>query len=607
MKFKNINIIERHVEKVVLAICVLVLLWVGYSYFVATPFQANVGNQMLGPREIDPMLADQARLIRDKLRRGQADEKLQQWKVPNYVRQMQQRIEQPVTPTNAFASLRASDELFLITQEDGSIGPTTSNNQMVAQYHTPIVPAPVGMVAQPNLGTLSELAVRTQPNLRQVVGGQPPYDLVWVSLASVFDATALRESLTRQATVSLMRIPETWWRQTLAISDVMVEREELLPDGQWGKPTLLPTPPDRPTYRTALANPGRAFREVVASIRQNQAQVVQPTGYELVDGRVWTAPAVTLPEEATTPPTEAPPALPPGMIEGLPPGMFGEEGMMNPSARPTLGGGAVDPASADKIELWAYDLTAKPGTQYRYRMRLAVVNPLFGKSLAGEQTAMAKQAQLLSPWSQWTEIETLRQRYIFLVNATRPPLNQAQMEIWQFTAGTWRTAKFVVSAGDQIGGQTTNHKPLVPPPPTHTMGPDDRAAPVADTPQPIDFATGTIMLDLDFRNAVRTGMIERNSPRLLYLNAEGDIRSRHLVEDLELKSTIEQMIIDANPEYRRLKEAEAAREAMEAERLRYERENMGPERPTRGTRRTTRPGEMPPRGDMMPPEPDYRR
>jgi hypothetical protein len=556
MKFKNINIIERHIEKVILALCVVVLLWVGYRYFVATPFQVTIDGQMLGPRQIDPMLAEEARKIDTELR-GKADDKLQQWKVPNYIRQMQQRIEQPVTPDKTFASLRGSRDLFVITQEDGTIGPTTNNNQVVAQYHTPVVPAPQAMIAQPNLGTLSELAVRTQPNLRQVVG-QPPYDLLWVSLASAFDATALRESLTRQATVSFMRIPETWWQQTLAISDVMVQREQLMPDGQWGQSTLLPPSPDRPSYRTVMANPGRNFREVVASIRQNQAQVVQPTGYELIDGRVWTAPAITLPESAPTNPTEAPPTMiPPGMMESAPPGMFGD-GAMPPSTRPRLGRGGVDPVNADQIELWAYDLTAESGTRYRYRMRVAVVNPLFGKSLAGEQTPLAKQAQLLSPWSEWTEVETLRQRYTFLVNATRPPLNQAQIEIWQFSGGNWRTAKFVVSAGDQIGGLTTDHKPLVPPP---AAAPGMPAAPAApETPQPIDFATNTIMLDLDFRNVVRTGMIERNSPRLLYLNAEGDILSRHLVEDLELKKTIEQMIIDANPEYRRLKEAEAARE-----------------------------------------------
>ncbi len=213
-------------------------------------------------------------------------------------------------------------------------------------------------------------------------------------------------------------------------------------------------------------------------------------------------------------------------------------------------------------------------------MRVSITNPLYRKSLTDQQDEkFGDRFQLFSPWSDWVEVQTLRERYLFLTSASKPPFSQASIEIWQFSSGTWRKARFSVTAGDPIGSVTSKHEPLVAAAPTDT----GRFGEAMETVEavPIDFSTGTHMVDLDFRHRARVGMIERPSPRLLYLGPGGEIRSRHLVQDTRRRREVEEMIIESNPQLKAMREAEEARRAAEAESRRAERQREREERANR--------------------------
>lgn len=123
------------------------------------------------------------------------------------------------------------------------------------------------------------------------------------------------------------------------------------------------------------------------------------------------------------------------------------------SATETTLGFYDDPA----IRLWVHDVSAQPGATYRYRTRVIVNNPAFGRNLQDSQKDLAKNNTIASDWSDWTgEIPVDSFEYFFVTNADpsaapsgRP---RASMELYQFYYGFFRVARLSAEPGDVIAG-----------------------------------------------------------------------------------------------------------------------------------------------------------
>lgn len=140
--------------------------------------------------------------------------------------------------------------------------------------------------------------------------------------------------------------------------------------------------------------------------------------------------------------------------------------------------GATDPAataaapvvtsflSQDSAKFWVHDATAQPGERYRYRLRVGVNNPLFGRgmNLKEEQRKLADASIIKSPWSEWSNpVDVDRAEYFFVTSAT--PDNElgaarASVELYKFYFGHYRKQTAGMNIGDPLSGNINLPKTL---------------------------------------------------------------------------------------------------------------------------------------------------
>jgi hypothetical protein len=203
-------------------------------------------------------------------------------------------------------------------------------------------------------------------------------------------------------------------------------------------------------------------------------------------------------------------------------------------ASDTAAGSGASLLSADTIRFWVHDATAQPGEKYRYRLRVGVNNPLFGRGalLKAEQKSEADASIVRGPWSEWSSpVEVDRSEYFFVTSVTpRSELGEARVsvELFKFYLGYYRKQTAGMNIGDPLVGDiplpkalastlSTTGQPAAPvtptppgpggrevPPTPPTSGPTpgtsttEPAAPVIDfvVPDRIRVATSILLLDV---------------------------------------------------------------------------------------------------------------
>lgn len=122
--------------------------------------------------------------------------------------------------------------------------------------------------------------------------------------------------------------------------------------------------------------------------------------------------------------------------------------------------------SQDSVKFWVHDATAQPGERYRYRLRVGVNNPLFGRQalLQQPQQNLAAASIIKSPWSDWSNtVEVDRAEYFFVTSAT--PDNdlgaaRASVELYKFYFGHYRKQTAGMNIGDPLSGNINLPKNL---------------------------------------------------------------------------------------------------------------------------------------------------
>lgn len=113
---------------------------------------------------------------------------------------------------------------------------------------------------------------------------------------------------------------------------------------------------------------------------------------------------------------------------------------------------------SDEVRLWVHDLTAERGSAYRYRMRVVLNNPMFGRAVHESQSAMTKMPLLAGSWTEWSDPVTIDQsEYFFVTSAdVKDGLNprpRAVGEMFEFYYGYYRRATVTLEPGDVVEGE----------------------------------------------------------------------------------------------------------------------------------------------------------
>ncbi len=233
MAKQGINPIEQHVEKIVVGISALLLVFVVYTYVVSTPVTVRVGNKVISPSELDRALADAADQVIIIYKRAQFTPPASAQDAPTSpledIRRATADLDKTVPPMAS--PIRWWPE---IPKPPDGIGGDLGKKHGLAKVSAPRITGVfsgvtyAGLVAQPVLLPNPTGNISPAPN-----PASPPatnnQDVVWAFLRLSFDMQQQydvfrQDNYTReQANLSLQ-----------TIMDVEVQRQQVYPDGSTG-------------------------------------------------------------------------------------------------------------------------------------------------------------------------------------------------------------------------------------------------------------------------------------------------------------------------------------------------------------------------------------
>lgn len=150
----------------------------------------------------------------------------------------------------------------------------------------------------------------------------------------------------------------------------------------------------------------------------------------------------------------------------------------------------TNPADLEKVVFWAHDDTANPGEKYRYRIRIGVFNPIAGRGWVGEdQKNLGNQIVLWSDFAELDEVIEIPQRQLFFATGIREIEKSTGVDrtievmVAKYILGNWVSRTFNVKNGEEIGQIV------------ETAG-DPRFEQIGITGDTIDFSTGAVVVDV---------------------------------------------------------------------------------------------------------------
>ncbi|MDX1681756.1 MAG: hypothetical protein R3336_01430 [Phycisphaeraceae bacterium] len=564
MKLKNVNFFEKHVEKFVLGVAVLIALLVLGIYFAGNPYavemRMNGVDRTVEPDEIEAYIYEEAQDLDAKIQSDQ--DYLPPLVIPDYTEKFQRRIRQRVVGVQRF---EVPPGLPGLEGFDGDGGPP------IVVYHVPPPPAVTNLSVRKGFAVLDapEDAELLQA-YQDMIGDARPMDFRYASVGAVFSMEDWRRLLRAQPGPGLERIPEDWWRGFQAITDVRLYRQRWDSQaGDWVEETELIAPLPGAFSARVVQRPITHDRAefYVLNIKKRQDEITRPKFPGSLRGRPWLPPdadsdmlnlspdqqrqlfdinqkiqslKARIDEASAASDQPVDPEMGPSRnydqsttpvralqmqlaelvaernellgVETDEPTGTSSGGT---SGQGTGSVGEQEGYALDEVRLWAHDMTAQPGETYRYQIKVGLLNPLFRRTdLSPEQREQyIDKLTLESEPSEWSEPVKIAPKYRFFAVGANRDRQYVNVEVWRVFDGTWRRRDFVVRPGDLIGSVVS--------------------MPTRDGLEvQVDMSVNAVAIDIDFRSS-QLGSFGSDAARLLYqpLDGETTIKSRRVDED----------------------------------------------------------------------------
>jgi len=555
MKLKGISSFEQHVEKIVLALMVAILLGVISMQFLHHPNQVEIGGRKVAPEMVFGELRKEVDRLKAQV--NDTDPELPKIETPDLVSEYER-----VTSASGGLPGELAVAFGKAPRIGGGIdiGPV-AEGPMMAMF----VPAPEELAAHAQWNSMDPYAIEDNPDLARYIPAEQPFDVPGVSIAGVIDGREMQEVL-RTGDGAHRPINASWVRGAgVAVLGVEAERERLLPDGSWGEAQLVaPIAGSFDLYESMgiEGDPDPSeLRQVVAEAEKFVDEIARPAYIPVIAGPEWLEPmeAIERDEQVANMSdvdllrhrrrsnlrkidqllrqlNEDPDArrtrdtggsnqfITPGKGGGRDPG-----GRRDPSAQerdrerqqraeerrreqinkriesleqeierieqeladrgfPVAGREEDQLASEPTIDpeleraqrtllgneafkVWVHDLEVEPGATYRYRLRVKVNNPIYGKDRLldpeVDDLELAKQAYAYSAWSRWSEpVIVGQQTYVFLTGgneAARRSVNaltsiggtsaKVSAEVYHMYYGHYRLGMTTLEPSDVVYAQ----------------------------------------------------------------------------------------------------------------------------------------------------------
>lgn len=285
---KGINPLERHFEKLILALVALGLLaWVGADLMGVTAETVKMGGKQVTLDEIGSTLGARTKKLGESQGSSESPIKFDAVPAGEGVKSVQSRYVAPVAGTDALPNSSPALASKLFKQQQG--GQNT-------WYHEPSF-GPVVMVspiAQSEGAVAADLA-KTDPKLAKALEARPGWskgdrNVIWTTPTATLNLKAIREELARaEANANPPReaIPASWRNSGVYLVDVVFERQKMNDDGTWPNEEtfeIVAPLPGQPSFRDQnITSPGKVF-EAMRADKAMQTKILQPAFFKLERG-----------------------------------------------------------------------------------------------------------------------------------------------------------------------------------------------------------------------------------------------------------------------------------------------------------------------------------
>ena len=570
--------IDKHIEKVVLGIAVVVLAYCSLTWGINTPCQIKVGNKQYKPEQVDKVILARA----EKLKKAVADNKYDIGAPVRYMDKLEywQKIPLAVAVWGPVTDPETKEPKLV---RRGYSRTVLASVNVAKPYANGLLPTIRKSVRKTNPQAIQD--AMSKPSTPQIKcglvttivpgpGGDEIRESIRATTGAIFDVAALKLAWTKALDKTVadasqpvpfkyeieyqVRVPGEEW--------VTVQLPATRSDGigSDGKPY---EPPVVPAYTGDNASAVYEAMDHHVGDGGVARWLVQPKDYSvLADGQKLTweqalfpwqlldeySKETAKPDSSTGAPntSKAPSASAPGTSRSAPAGgdEFGDEGEDEMAGADGFDDGmsvVSETFTAEKrtlpdfktqithnrLLLWAHVDNLKFGREYRVRYRMIYFSPLLTMDEAVEQPEMAKVQLLTSPWSDWSEAAGVERKMEYYVTGFSPVGNKA-VTVTVFTQkfGTWVKAEFEkLAPGSMIGGEKMVQvfNPLL----------------KAKVDCLVDFSTGAMLLELkDRQEYFRDGKKQSSGVATTIQTADGKLIRR--VKNIDTEKS----------EYKRLKD-----------------------------------------------------
>jgi hypothetical protein len=609
-KAQGTSFIDAHVEKIVLAVCLLILIFAVIHYGVSTPRRLEVVNirgqvKMVPPNEVDKNLLAAARRVDSVIKRVKRETPPERRDLAQLKQLQKKTLPGEKTALDYCSPERQGIVYHGASQDEPGSKPTLE--QISATMPSPSKP----------LQWFGEELIGQEDEQGKVKFSEKP---VWRAAVSYPWA-------------KLQRAWENSLKHTIIIPRLVAVRyevqfQEKQPNGQWktvddikllrqsdetGQNIQAPEIPDftgtnaqevrkacenyyaewmidqlQPTYEQIWTPQGQADwleHMPVKDILKGFPEETQ-TGSNTRSEKKRTTPTRTLRlrSQAGVPTKAMPGMMPPTIPTAFRGASRGQSPQARHRADRQVGKALALPSPQQQIDAgvvlaWFHTDSIKYGREYRCRFRMVFVNPLLthSQNVKKDRPQDATIKYVKTKWSPWSDTVAIYRELEFFLTGAYPAKRWVSLTVFGKTLGQRVSMQFSkISVGEEIGRP---EKITVISPATNEL-----------EKTTIDFNTGAIPIELTFNKRIVTftGQIRPSGVEMVYLDAKGKLHSRMLHLD-KSSSRYRQLLKEAKETATKVKELIDAERGIEPQRKK-----------SKKYRRQTRPTGQPIPGGMMP-------
>ena len=510
MKKKLLDLLEQHVDKLILGVIGILSLAILWMFVIGSPYAVKYGNKKAGPGQIDKLIRNDAARL-DETLKGPTTEETMVYSGDR----MREYID-------ALASNDINENVFIPMPGSGIVVVDDRS------YKKPTIPAVTEIAAELLRTAYFVPTEKLDEDTTYDTVTKEPGDLDLVSVQASLDISSLYKSF--QKCFDGLSVSPEFRDEKLAVpvfAAVELQRQQKLENGNWTAwADVERTKIDR--YRDIFNVPQKiedvelgGIDLMIMNFREPQIQfgLLQPLAYDVAASNANWLPPVLHKEMIKLLEEQEVAKIRESRSKNR---LRSEDGFSRQSSGRIRQASRVDPdqrtlqviegdymymtlteevdlsTMSELLTVWAHDDTAESSNTYRYRIRVGLFNPTAGKGwFKGADAAYKDDVVLWTEYSDVSEEIVIEPKmYLFPLKVSRDNDKLATIQVSKFYNGKWQSHEFDIAVGDAIGENVT-----IEPESTGTSrntgsaGFYNRRRYAAEL-ETIDFTTGAVLVDI---------------------------------------------------------------------------------------------------------------